>query len=67
MKKKIIDFAVNYFIVTVVMLLTLAILFGIYLGFLLVWNYNMTLFGVLVITLIVSGVVTFIITKEEEE
>lgn len=67
MKNKIIDFLMNYFIVTVVMFVALAILFGIYLGFMIVWNYNVILFGFLVIVLIVSGVITYIITEKEGE
>lgn len=67
MKNKIIDFLMNYFIVTVVMFVALAILFGIYLGFMIVWNYNAILFGFLVIVLIVSGVITYIITEKEGE
>ena len=66
MKKKIIDFVGNYFAITVVMLLILAVLFGIYLGFMFVWNYSIVLFGILVIVLIVSGILTYFVTKEEE-
>lgn len=67
MTKKIVDFLINYFIVAVAMFTALAILFGIYLGFMVVWNYNAILFGFLVIILIVSGVITYIITEKEGE
>lgn len=66
MKKKIIDYVMNYVVITVTMLVALGILFAIYLGFLALWNFNFVLFGILIIVLIVSGVVTYIITNEGE-
>lgn len=65
MKKKIIDFLMNYLVISIAMLASLAVLFGIYLGFVTIWNFNAVLFGVIVITLIVSGVVTYIVTNKE--
>lgn len=65
MKKKIIDFLMNYLVISIAMLVSLAVLFGIYLGFVAIWNFNAVLFGVIVITLIVSGVVTYIVTSKE--
>lgn len=65
MKKKIIDYLVNYIVITIGMFVSLLVLFGIGSGFIKLFAYSPVLFGIVLIVLVTSGVVTYIVTNDK--
>lgn len=66
MKKKIIDYLGNYIVITIGMFIALAVSFGIVAGFIALFDYSHVLFGIVLIILVTSGVITYIITNDKE-
>lgn len=60
------DFLINYIVITIGMFVSLAVLFGIYFGFIKLFDFSPLLFGIVLVVLVTSGVVTYFVTNDKK-
>lgn len=60
------DFLMNYIVITIGMFISLALLFWIGFGLIKLFDFSPVLFGIVLIVLVTSGVITYFVTNDKK-